>query len=262
LWVTRRAVAGTPVPMVADADPSRHDLLLRVEQVRAQSQALREQVARLAGAVAQVELDVARVHEGIAMQGGSLAAQAREHAEQAREFAAREHAEAVRLRRVGRARSVGLREAARPRGRGSWPLACQIQRALAPCTSEGQQIVKDGRKAAGEGGWECLSTRTICHASTAVMLVLVSAVAAHLLPSTLPPWASGHAGVLSAGAGRSRTRSALRLLVTRVRSRVWQRGAPTWLPVSGVSCLRGRHRGFLGRSLGVHPVATRESAHG
>jgi hypothetical protein len=41
--------------MVADADPSRHDLLLRVEQAKAQSQALREQVARLAGAVAQVE---------------------------------------------------------------------------------------------------------------------------------------------------------------------------------------------------------------
>jgi hypothetical protein len=31
----------------------------------------------------------------------------------------------------GGQRSVGLREAARPRGRGSWPLACQIQRALA-----------------------------------------------------------------------------------------------------------------------------------
>jgi hypothetical protein len=137
----------------------------------------------------------------------------------------------------GGQRSVGLREPPRPRGRGSWPLACQIQRALAPCTSEGQQIVKDGRKAAGEGGWECLSTRAICHASTAVMLVLVSAVAAHLLPSTLPAWARGHAAVLSAGAGRSRTRSALRLLVTRVRSRVWQRGDRGWLAGSGVSCL-------------------------
>jgi hypothetical protein len=105
--------------MVADADPSRHDLLLRVEQAKAQSQALREQVARLAGAVAQVELDVARVHEGIAMQGGSLAALAREHAERAWEFAAREHAEAVRLRRVGRAKERWPEEAARPRGRGS-----------------------------------------------------------------------------------------------------------------------------------------------
>jgi uncharacterized protein YwlG (UPF0340 family) len=47
-----------------------------------------------------VELDVARVQEVIAEQGGSLAAQAREHAQRAREFAAREHAEAVRLRRV------------------------------------------------------------------------------------------------------------------------------------------------------------------
>ena len=55
----------------------------------------------LAEAVAQVELDVARVHEGLAEQGGSLAAQVREHARRAREFAAREHAEVERLRRVG-----------------------------------------------------------------------------------------------------------------------------------------------------------------
>jgi hypothetical protein len=40
------------------------------------------------------------------MQGGSLAALAREHAERAWEFAAREHAEAVRLRRVGRAKEL------------------------------------------------------------------------------------------------------------------------------------------------------------
>jgi hypothetical protein len=45
----------------------------------------------------------ARVHEGIAEQGGSLAAQAREHAKRAQELAARKHAEAERLRRVGRA---------------------------------------------------------------------------------------------------------------------------------------------------------------
>jgi hypothetical protein len=43
------------------------------------------------------------VHEDIADQGGSLAARAREHAKRAREFAASEHAEAVRLRSVGRA---------------------------------------------------------------------------------------------------------------------------------------------------------------
>ena len=54
----------------------------------------------MAEAVAEVELDVARVREVIAEQGGSLAAQARGHAERAQEFAAREYAEAVRLRRV------------------------------------------------------------------------------------------------------------------------------------------------------------------
>ena len=86
---------------MADPDPSRPDLLLRVEQAQAQSHALQELVAELAEAVAQVELDVARVHEGIAEQGGSLAAQAREHAKRAREVAAREYAEAVRLRGVG-----------------------------------------------------------------------------------------------------------------------------------------------------------------
>ena len=71
---------------MADRDPSRPDLLARVEQTRAQSHTLRAQVAELVETVAEVELDVARVQEGIA--------------EQARKFAAREHAEAVRLRRV------------------------------------------------------------------------------------------------------------------------------------------------------------------
>jgi hypothetical protein len=75
---------------MADPEPSRPELRSRAEQARAE-------------AVAQVELDVARVHEAIADQGGSLAARAREHAKWAREFAAREHAEAVRLRGVGRA---------------------------------------------------------------------------------------------------------------------------------------------------------------
>jgi hypothetical protein len=88
---------------MADPDPSRPDLLARAEQAQAHSRTLREQVAELAEAVAQVELHVARVHEDIGNQGGSLAAQAREHAKRAREFAASEHAEAVRLRSVGRA---------------------------------------------------------------------------------------------------------------------------------------------------------------
>ena len=51
---------------MADPDPSRPDLLARVEQTRAQSHTLRAQVAELAEAVAKVELDVARVQEGIA----------------------------------------------------------------------------------------------------------------------------------------------------------------------------------------------------
>jgi hypothetical protein len=100
LWVTRR-VGGYSIPIVADSDSSKLDLLLRSEQARAQSHTLREQLAALAEAVAQVELEVARVHEAIAEQGGSLAAQAREHAKRAREFAAKEHAEAERLRVVG-----------------------------------------------------------------------------------------------------------------------------------------------------------------
>jgi hypothetical protein len=50
---------------------------------------------------AHVEDDVARVHAGLAEQGGSLAAQAREHAKRARGFAAKEPAEAERLRMVG-----------------------------------------------------------------------------------------------------------------------------------------------------------------
>ena len=77
------------------------DGLQRAKQAQAQSEALREQVARTAEAVAETELDVARVHEVIAVQGGSLAALAREHAKRAREFAAKEHAEAERLRVVG-----------------------------------------------------------------------------------------------------------------------------------------------------------------
>ena len=85
---------------MADPEPSRSELRSRAEQARAQSQTLQGQVAALAEAVAQAELNVARVHEDIADQGGSLAARAREHAKWAREFAAREHAEAVRLGRA------------------------------------------------------------------------------------------------------------------------------------------------------------------
>ena len=68
---------------MADPDPSRPDLLARIEQTRAQCYTLRARVAELAEAVAEVELDVARVQKGIAEQRGSLAAQAREHAERA-----------------------------------------------------------------------------------------------------------------------------------------------------------------------------------
>src|SRR5215213_4870427 len=86
---------------MAEPDASRPDLLARAEQAQAHSRTLRERVAEAAEAVAQVEEDVARVHAGLAEQGGSLAAQAREHAKLARGFAAKEHAEAERLRMVG-----------------------------------------------------------------------------------------------------------------------------------------------------------------
>jgi uncharacterized membrane-anchored protein YhcB (DUF1043 family) len=91
------------VSAMAEPDASMPDLLAPAEQAQAHSRTLRRQVAEAAEAVAQVEEDVARVHEGIAEQGGSLAAQAREHAKRAREFAAKEHAEAERLRVVGSA---------------------------------------------------------------------------------------------------------------------------------------------------------------
>ena len=84
---------------MAEPDASMPDLLARAEQ--AQSRTLRERVAEAAEAVAQVEEDVARVHAGLAERGGSLAVQAREHARRAREFAAKEHAEAERLRMDG-----------------------------------------------------------------------------------------------------------------------------------------------------------------
>jgi chromosome segregation ATPase len=105
--------------MAADPGVSRPDLLVRVEQLRAQSRLLWEQVAELAEAVAEVELEVARVHEGMAAQGESLAAQAAEHARRARDFAAREQAEAERLRRVVAGWGSSLEEPTRSRSRGS-----------------------------------------------------------------------------------------------------------------------------------------------
>lgn len=64
------------------------DVLQRTEQAQAQSKALREQVARTAEAVAETG------------QGGPRAAEAREHADPAEDFAAKERAEAERLRRA------------------------------------------------------------------------------------------------------------------------------------------------------------------
>jgi hypothetical protein len=98
---SRHALKGIWVSTMAEPDASIPDLLARAEQAQAQSRTLRERVAEAAEAVAQVEEDVARVHAGLAERGGSLAAQAREHARRAREFAAKEHAEADRLRMDG-----------------------------------------------------------------------------------------------------------------------------------------------------------------
>jgi hypothetical protein len=83
---------------MADPETESPDPLRRAAQVRAQSQALRAQVARAAEAVARVEQEIARVHWILAGQGGPLADQAREHAEWAEVVAAKEWAEAERLR--------------------------------------------------------------------------------------------------------------------------------------------------------------------
>ena len=85
---------------MADSDTDSSDLLQRAEQAQAQSKALREQMARAAEAVAATEQDVARVHWRLAAEGGPLAAAAREHADRAAEVAAKERAEAERLRRA------------------------------------------------------------------------------------------------------------------------------------------------------------------
>jgi hypothetical protein len=84
---------------MADHDTDLPDALQRAKQAQAHSRALREQVARAAEAVAETEDDAARLHRQLAAQGGPLAAEAREHAHRAEELAAKERAEAERLRR-------------------------------------------------------------------------------------------------------------------------------------------------------------------
>jgi hypothetical protein len=85
---------------MADPDPNNPDLLQRAKQAVAQSKALREQVAVAAEAVADVEEESARVHRTLAEQGGSLAEEAREHADRTADVAAKERAEAQRLRKA------------------------------------------------------------------------------------------------------------------------------------------------------------------
>jgi hypothetical protein len=63
--LTGHALKGTQVPTMADPDPNRPDLLLRVERAQVQSHTLREQVAELADAAVQVELEVALLTAGM-----------------------------------------------------------------------------------------------------------------------------------------------------------------------------------------------------
>ena len=84
--------------VMADPDPNNPNLFQRAKQAVAQSKALREQVAAAAEAVADVEEESARVHRTLAEQGGPLAEGAREHADRAADVAAKERAEAERLR--------------------------------------------------------------------------------------------------------------------------------------------------------------------
>ena len=84
------------------ADPDlRPGLLRRAEQLRAESLLLREQVATVAEEVAAVEEQISRVHRTMADQGGPLAEQARDRANRAEALAAKERAEAERLRGPG-----------------------------------------------------------------------------------------------------------------------------------------------------------------
>jgi hypothetical protein len=85
---------------MADRDTDSSDGLQRAKQAQAQSEALREQVARTAEAVAETEQEVALVHRKLADQGGPLAVEARKHADRAEDIAAKERAEAARLRRA------------------------------------------------------------------------------------------------------------------------------------------------------------------
>jgi hypothetical protein len=82
---------------MADPDTDSSDALQRAKQ--AHSEELRQQIARAAEAIAETEDDVARLHRQLAAQGGLLAAEARDHADRAEELAAKERAEAERLRR-------------------------------------------------------------------------------------------------------------------------------------------------------------------
>jgi hypothetical protein len=88
--------------IVADPDTDSPDPLRRAKQARAQSQALRNQVAEAAETVAEVEQEAARLHQILADQGGPLADQAREHAERAEALAAKERVEAQHLREADR----------------------------------------------------------------------------------------------------------------------------------------------------------------
>jgi hypothetical protein len=88
--------------IVADPDTNSPEPLRRAKQAQAHSQALRNQVAEAAEAVAEVEQEAARLHQILADHRGPLANQAREHAERAEDLAAKERAEAQRLREADR----------------------------------------------------------------------------------------------------------------------------------------------------------------
>jgi hypothetical protein len=83
---------------MADPDPNSPEPLQRAKQAQARSRALRKQIARTAEAVAETEQDSAQVHKQLAAAGGPRAEQARKHADWAAEVAAKERAEAKRLR--------------------------------------------------------------------------------------------------------------------------------------------------------------------
>ena len=99
-WVAVGLDLGGYRSTMADPDPNGPDPLQRAKRARAQSRALREQVARAADAIAETEQDSAQLHKRLAAAGGPLGAEAREHADRAEELAAKERAEAERLRRA------------------------------------------------------------------------------------------------------------------------------------------------------------------